>query len=68
MTAPGPSAVHSLALSADGWLGLGCVIRDFDEELRELIKYADRDELQPARDLLWDTIRDRGCEHVVELW
>ena len=66
--APGPSAAHGLTFSAHGWLGLVCVIRELDEELRKLIKYTDRNELQPARDLLWEAIRDRGCEHVVELW
>ena len=57
MTAPGPSAAHSLTLSAHGWLGLVCVIQELHEELRKLIKYADRNELQPARDLRWETIR-----------
>ena len=42
-------------------------IRDLDNWLRGQIKYADRNELQDARDKLWEFVDDHGCCHVMEV-
>ena len=47
---------------------LACATRDLDNWLRGQIKYADRNELQDARDKLWEFIDDHGCGHVIEVW
>lgn len=47
---------------------LACAISDLDNWLRGQIKYADRHELQDARDKLWEFVHGRGCEAVMEVW
>ena len=37
----------------------------YDQKLRNAIKYANRDELQDARDWLWEELKDRSVADIV---
>jgi hypothetical protein len=52
-TLPEESAEFKQACSASDWIGL---VWDLDQWLRSEIKYHDRNELQPARDKLYELL------------
>jgi len=54
-----PDDQHDLLCATQGET-LSFILWDFDQWLREQIKYRDRNELQEVRDKLYEIMRDRG--------